>query len=98
MKLFCSISKELLSTWKGALGALFFFGYTQRYEVVAFFIFAATDRKWETSEGGEIRNKEGNRDSEGEYATTVCENREEKGDALLIKTWMYPCIRHGCLL
>lgn len=97
MKLFCSISKELLSTWKGALGApfFFFFGYTQRYEVVAFFIFAAADRKWETSEGGEIRNKEGN---QGENASTVCENREEKGDALLIKTRMYLCIRHGCLL
>lgn len=41
MKLFCSISKELLSTWKGALGTPFFLGYTQRYEVVAFFMFAA---------------------------------------------------------
>lgn len=39
---------------------------------MAFLIFAATERKWEMSEGEEIRNKEGD---QGENTSSMCEKR-----------------------
>lgn len=57
--------------------------------MVAFLISAATERKDKTSEGGGIRNKEGNR---GENTHLRLRKEEEEGadrtDALLIKRWM----------
>lgn len=88
---YCSISKDLLSTWKRALGpphppsplqinakiwgSGFFF----------FFFAAATDRKWETSERGK-KQETRKRISEGGNESTVRgKKREKDADALLIK-------------
>lgn len=94
MKLFCKISKELLSTWKGALGALLFFIFLDILKDMKqwhFSFFAATDRKWGNMRGW--RNEKQRRESGTvrEKMHLLCVRNERRRELLLCS------LKHRCI-